>query len=158
MPFHSRVLGALAALAVLPLFIWIGRYSRWSEVAYRVAAAKSASEELAERRRIAAEQQLEESKKPKPPPRSWRPEIATRAPFPKLEVDGTTFDFGTIRVGEQRCHVFHLKNAGQAPLILRSAPHCGERFPWSERELQVGESLEYVAECQSKYAIPNFGE
>src|SRR6202044_3207663 len=63
MPFQSRV---FSVLAVLPVVIWVGRYSRWSEAAYREAAAQAAREELAERRRIAAEPHLKEAQRPMP--------------------------------------------------------------------------------------------
>jgi hypothetical protein len=160
MPFQSRMLGVFGVLLGLGCAIWLGHHSRWPDVAYNAAAAKvaetAASEDLAKRRRVAAEEQLRESRKPKPAERFGRPEIATKPPFPKVEVKEILFDFGTIRVGQPMRHAFRLKNVGQAPLVLRSVPVCKR---WDEPlncEVAPGESTTYEMKWKALEASGNF--
>jgi hypothetical protein len=152
MPFQSRVFSALAVLAVLPVVIWMGRCSRWSEAAYREAAAQAAGEELAERRRIAAEEKLREAKRPKPSVRGpyCRPEIASKPPFPKVDVEERVFDFGIIYLGERKRHVFHIKNVGEAPLVLTGGPApCKSSVPAFHCELAASATVDYEMEWKA---------
>jgi hypothetical protein len=157
-PFLSRLLGTLSAATVLSLAVWLGRYSRWSDSAFRAAAEETARNELAERRRIAAEEQRQEAQRPKPPVHDrWRPEIATKPPFPKVELKETVFDFGTFHVGEEKRHVFHIKNVGEAPLVLMSGPpSCMTTVEPFHRELQIGESVDYEIKWTAHERAVNF--
>jgi hypothetical protein len=148
-PVLPRILGLLAMTLGLSLAVWLGHYSRWSDVAYNAAAAKHAekavSEDLAERRRLIVEEQLKESKRPKPPVENpWPLAIATTPPFPKVLVEGNQFDFGTVCVGESNSHFVRIKNVGEAPLVVASPPmmHQLPSQRW-RRELQVGENADY---------------
>jgi Protein of unknown function (DUF1573) len=156
MPFQSRV---FSVLAVLPVVIWVGRCSRWSEAAYREAAAQAAREELAERRRIAAEPHLKEAQRPMPAVRGpyCRPEIASKPPFPKIEVEKRVYDFGTLFVGDRRRHTFHIKNVGTAPLILKNGPAgCKSWVPPFECELAIGATVEYEMDWKGCEVTRNF--
>jgi hypothetical protein len=169
MPFLSRVLAMFGLLWGLGFAIWLGHFSRWSDVAYHDGATKAvqkaASEDLAERRRLAAEERLRESKKPKPPIRNdWRPEIATKPPFPKFSIDEAVFDFGTAHVGEVMTHTFEIQNVGTVPLVLASAPPgCGHaivgggfyRWGW-RKELRMGERFDYQVQWIGRESINNF--
>jgi hypothetical protein len=149
MPLQSRVLSAVAVLAVLPFVIWIGRCSRWSEAAYREVAAQVARDELAERRRIAAEEKLREAKRPEPAVQGayGRPEIASKPPFPKVEVEERVFDFGILYVGERKRHVFRIKNVGEAPLVLTGGPApCKSSVPAFHCELAASATVDYEIE------------
>jgi hypothetical protein len=146
MPFLSRLLGMFGMLSGLGFAIWLGHYSRWSDVAFNKAAAKAAetaaNNDLAERRRLAAEERLKESKRPKPPVDDpWPPVIATKPPFPKAFLAENTFDFGSARVGELKNHFFRIKNVGEAPLVLARPSTC--RVASKKWQLQVGESVDY---------------
>jgi len=153
MPLLARLFGFAATLAVLPFLIWAGRSSPWSNVAYRAAAAKAASEELAQRRRIAVEEQLQDSKKPKP---FWRPQIAATPPYPKALVKVAQHNFGWTRIGESRSHVFHIKNVGDAPLVLNVGAECKATVvPWS-CVLEVGETADYELKWKGVETNPNF--
>jgi hypothetical protein len=163
MPLLGRLLGFFAASAALPFIIWAGRNSPLSETAYREAAAEAVREALAERRRIAAQEQLQEAKKPKPRPVvSGPPAIATKPPYPKLEIDEQVFEFGTLHVGERKSHVFLLKNVGEASLELVSPPTCGHAPPpdgmcggW-RKSLRTGETYGYEMKWSSRSAIGCF--
>ncbi|HEV8002923.1 MAG TPA: DUF1573 domain-containing protein [Planctomycetaceae bacterium] len=168
MPVLPRILGILAATSGLSLAVWLGHYSRWSDVAYNTAAAKAAekaaSEDLAERRRLIVEEQLRESRKPKPAERSWRPEIVAKPPFPKFSIDEADFDFGTAHVGQAMTHIFEIQNVGRVPLVLASAPPgCGHemvgggfyRGGW-RKELRMGERFDYRVQWTGHELNNNF--
>ncbi|HET6326230.1 MAG TPA: DUF1573 domain-containing protein [Planctomycetaceae bacterium] len=164
MPPLSRVLGMLGALSSLGLAVWLGHYSRWSDVASNAAAAKAAeqtaNEDLAERRRLIVEERLKESKRPKRPVEGpGPPAIAATPPFPKVLVEGNQFDFGTVRVGESKSHFVHIKNVGEAPLLVVSPPPMHQLPPkgW-RRELQVGESADYEIKWRSHAASDYFAQ
>ncbi len=50
------------------------------------------------------------------------PAIAPTGPYPKAVVDETDYDFGRMEVGEERSHVFTIRNEGEAPLELAKGP------------------------------------
>lgn len=162
MPFLARVLGMFGVLSFLGFAIWLGHHSRWSDVAYNTAATQAAEqaagEDLSQRRRSAAEEQLRESQKPKPADHFGRPEIATKPPFPKVEVEEVVFEFSTLRVGQQMSHSFRIKNVGQAPLVLRSVPVCKRWDEPLDCEVAPGESTVYEMKWKGHEVSVNFAQ
>src|SRR5260221_10575816 len=62
------------------------------------------------------------------------PPIARKGPYPKAVIDGTEVKFGRMEMGEERSHVFTIRNDGEAPLILRKG-HSTCQCTVSEIEL-----------------------
>jgi hypothetical protein len=50
------------------------------------------------------------------------PSIPTSGPHPKVVVDATEFDFGTMVLGESSSHTFIIRNEGEVPLELIKLP------------------------------------
>ena len=73
-------------------------------------------------------------------------------PLPAIEYDKTTFDFGTIKEGEKVSHTYHVKNTGDAPLIIQNAqPSCGCTVPeWTKTPIPAGGTGFVKAEFDSK--------
>lgn len=47
------------------------------------------------------------------------PKLPSDASYPRVKVDQTTYDFGTMQQGTKKAHRFVLKNTGAAPLTFR---------------------------------------
>lgn len=67
---------------------------------------------------------------------------APSKPQPVAEVEDSVFDFGTMEVGEQRDHVFTIRNIGSAKLKMeKGTPGCKcTSFEVDKLELEPGES------------------
>jgi len=67
--------------------------------------------------------------------------------FEKSEVD-----FGTIKEGEKKSHLFKFKNTGDADLIIEFASgSCGCTVPaWPEDTIKPGETGEILVDFDSK--------
>src|SRR6185369_10235732 len=50
------------------------------------------------------------------------PPVSKAPPYPKAVMDETEFEFGRMEVGEERSHVFMIRNEGDAPLIIKQGP------------------------------------
>lgn len=85
---------------------------------------------------------------------SSAPEISPRPPYPKAVIDGTEVEFGRMEVGEERSHVFTLRNEGQAPLIVKKGSStCQCTLAELERgHLEVGKSMQVTLKW--KPAVP----
>src|SRR5437773_5497574 len=47
--------------------------------------------------------------------------ISTSGPWPRLVIDTTEFEFGTVDLGETRTQKFTIRNQGEAPLLLKKS-------------------------------------
>jgi hypothetical protein len=66
-----------------------------------------------------------QSTPPRPQEGTGQP-VKPTGPAPRLEVDTGDHDFGSAIEGEKLSHIFQLKSAGQADLVINSAkPTCG---------------------------------
>jgi len=61
-------------------------------------------------------------------------------------------DFGTLKQGEKKTHLFKFKNTGDADLIIEFASgSCGCTVPaWPEDTIKPGETGEILVEYDSK--------
>jgi len=64
--------------------------------------------------------------------------IAPHGPYPKVVVDAE-FDFGRMEVGEERSHVFTIRNEGAAPLVIENA---GTTCQCTVSDMKQGETRE----------------
>jgi hypothetical protein len=90
-----------------------------------------------------------------------RPKIADKPPFPKLAINDTDFDLGTIHVNKVTGHKFKIWNIGQAPLVLhRGPPHC-KASPLNipqRQEVPPGGSIVIELPCTPREAVPPFAK
>ncbi len=137
MPVPSRILGILAMTLALPLAVWLGHYSRWSDT----AAGQKPVLVCGFRGPPIRDRSPDESDAPPPNFDSWRPSVARQPPYPKILVEEELFNFGTAPPGETKSHDVCIQNIGEAPLLLVKPP-SGWSQGW-RRTLQVGETFEY---------------
>ncbi len=64
--------------------------------------------------------------------------------YPKIEMDTTVFDFGTINEGDKVEHIFKLKNTGKTDLVIINAlASCGCTVPeWTKEPIKTGQGGE----------------
>jgi hypothetical protein len=88
--------------------------------------------------------------------RSFRPE----EPAPKLVIDQSKFDFGTMDIEEKGSHKFLVKNSGNSPLTIRekdTSCNCvvGDI---EKKEIPPGESAKITITWKSKQVLGPFSE
>lgn len=78
--------------------------------------------------------------------------IAKEGPYPKVEVDDTTFGFGSMEFGETGSHSYVVTNKGEGNLRLKQGPKsCAcTRYEIEDKELKPGESTKIHVEWKPK--------
>ena len=64
--------------------------------------------------------------------------------YPKINIEESNFDFGTINEGDKVEHIFKFTNTGNGSLmVINAQPSCGCTVPeWTKNPLKKGESGE----------------
>ena len=64
--------------------------------------------------------------------------------YPKINIEDSNFDFGTINEGDKVEHIFKFTNTGNGSLmVINAQPSCGCTVPeWTKNPLKKGESGE----------------
>ena len=108
--------------------VWLARYSPVAtdkpiktEMRYEFGTAEAQKDamdkEAREAAKAAAEKQREDKKL-----EEKRPPIADKAPFPKARTGERVYEFGSMGVGEEKKHKFHIENRGEGPLLIAKGP------------------------------------
>ena len=86
------------------------------------------------------------------------PPISPTGPHPKAIIDATEFEFGRMEVGEERSHVFTLRNEGSVPLVIKKgASTCQCTLSELEKgELPAGESMKVTLKWKPTAQAENF--
>lgn len=79
-------------------------------------------------------------------------EVQPDGPLPSMAFNEETFDFGTIKEGDEVEHIFAFTNMGEAPLIISSAKgSCGCTVPeWPKEPIGVGKKGSIKVKFSSK--------
>jgi hypothetical protein len=132
------VISVIVGIGAVAATIWLGRYSPLAPKTERIPMRwesgtaenqmqlireqkekelyKKAEQNEAFKKAVDAENKhVEELEKKKP-------EIATKAPFPKADVGNKVYDFGSMGVNEEKKHKFVIENKGEGPLLLAKGP------------------------------------
>jgi len=93
-------------------------------------------------------------------PEEGAPEVALSGPQPKAVIDETEYDFGRMEVGEEREHVFMIRNEGEAPLkIKKGKTTCQCTVSDVETgELAVGASAKITLKWKPTVQAEQFGK
>src|SRR5262245_60181465 len=92
-------------------------------------------------------------------PAEAAPPIAASGPYPKAVIDTRKFDCGRMESGEERQHVFTIRNDGQAPLAIRRGAttcHCTVS-ELGTGELAVGASAKITLKWKPNGQTEKFG-
>jgi hypothetical protein len=134
------IISILVGVGAIAATIWVGRYSpmaektertpyRWEagtgENQIRMQREQKARAELAQKasQNDAVKHAIEAEESKVKALEADKPEIATKAPFPKAAMpDKTVFDFGSMGVNEEKKHKFIIENKGEGPLLLAKGP------------------------------------
>ncbi|MBS0206825.1 MAG: DUF1573 domain-containing protein [Planctomycetes bacterium] len=87
--------------------------------------------------------------------------IPAQGPFGKAVATETTFDFGSLELGNSGSHVFVIKNEGQGPLRVRhGGTSCGQctfgKVSPEDEDIPPGESAEVEVKWTIKVGAPKF--
>ncbi len=86
------------------------------------------------------------------------PKPSPTGPHPKVVVDTTVHDFGTMQFNEKGSHIFTVSNQGRGPLILRSGESTCKCTigKLAKKTLQPSESTEVELSWDTRTAIASF--
>src|SRR5579863_1451248 len=123
-----RPLGVILAVVVgvgsLSGMIWLARYSSFAPKTerqrYRWEDGTYEEQERAFKQQTKKKEQEEKAEKKKM--LDDKPPIADKPPFPKVKTGERIFEFGSMGVGEEKSHTFHIDNRGQGTLLIAKGP------------------------------------
>src|ERR1700677_10641 len=125
------IVSILVGIGAVAATIWVGRYSsladprertpmRWEtgtgEAQMRMREQKEAELMKKESQNGALKKAIDEENAKVDALAAKKPEIATKAPFPKAVMPPKVYDFGSMGVNEERKHKFTIENKGEGPL------------------------------------------
>jgi hypothetical protein len=131
------IISVIVGIGAISGTIWLGRYSpfapkservemRWEKGTgeYQMKLREEKEKELMEKasQNSAVKQAIDAENKKADDLAKNKPEIATKAPFPKAHMVEKVYNFGSMGVNEEKKHKFSIANKGEGPLLLAKGP------------------------------------